>query len=124
MEDKEKMTEKEEETMLLIWEHGPCSVKELVKHYPEPRPHINTVSSFVRALEAKGYIEHEQGRYGAFNYFAIKSRTEYRKNAIGKMIGKYFGNYFSLVSHLVKEEKIDADQLRQLLDMVENKNND
>ncbi len=124
MDDKEKLTEKEEETMLLLWDHGPCSVKELVTFYPEPRPHINTVSSFVRSLEVKGYVGHEQGRYGSFNYFAIKSRSDYRKNAIGKMIGKYFGNYFSLVSHLVKEEKINAGQLKELLDMVENKKKD
>lgn len=110
--------------MFLLWEHGPCSVKELVNYYSEPRPHINTVSTFVRSLEAKGYLGHEQGRYGSYNYYALKPREEYQRGAVSKLIGRYFGNCFSMVSQLVKDEKIDADQLRQLLDMVENKNHD
>lgn len=119
-EDKERLTEKEEETMLLLWEHGPCTVKDLVERYSEPRPHINTVSTFVRSLEAKGYVGHEQGRYGSYNYFAIRPMGEYRRNALGRVVGRYFGNCFSMVSQLVRDRELDADQLRQLLDMVEN----
>lgn len=119
-EEKDKLTEKEEETMLLLWEHGPCSVKELVEYYAEPKPHINTVSTFVRSLEAKGFVGHQQGRYGSYNYFALKSKTDYRRNTLGKIINRYFGNCFSMVSHLVKEEQIDAEQLRQLLNMIQN----
>lgn len=120
-EEQEKLTDKEEETMLLLWEHGPCAVKDLIQYYPEPRPHINTVSTFVRTLEQKGYVGHEQGRYGGFNYFAIKPKSEYRRNAMGRLINRYFGNCFSMVSQLVEDDSIDADQLRQLLNMVENK---
>lgn len=53
MNSEDKLTEKEEETMLLLWEHGPCQVKDLVQYYDEPRPHINTVSTFVRSLKPK-----------------------------------------------------------------------
>lgn len=34
----EKLTAKEEETMLLLWKYGPCSVKQLLCHFDEPRP--------------------------------------------------------------------------------------
>ncbi len=122
--EQEKLTDKEEETMLLLWEHGPCAVKDLVQYYSEPRPHINTVSTFVRTLEKKGYVGHEQGRYGGFNYFALKPKSEYRRSAIGRLVDRYFGNCFSMVSHLIEDEQIDAKQLRQLLDMVENKKRD
>lgn len=123
-ENIEKLTDKEEETMILLWKYGPCAVKDLLQYYSEPRPHINTVSSFVRTLEKKGYVGHEQGRYGGFNYFAIKPIKEYRRNAVGKLVNQYFGNCFSMISQLVEDEQIDADQLRQLLDMVENKKHD
>lgn len=122
--EQERLTDKEEETMLLLWEHGPCAVKDLLQYYSEPRPHINTVSSFVRTLEKKGYVGHVQGRYGGFNYFALKPKSEYRRSAIGKMVDRYFGNCFSMVSHLVKDEQINADQLRELLDMIEKKKHD
>lgn len=122
-ENKERLTEKEEEVMFLIWEHGPCPIKQLVDYYPDPKPHVNTISTFVRTLESKGYVAHEQGRYGSFNYFAVKSKSEYRKSTFSKIIGRYFGNSFSMVSNLVENEEIDAEQLRRLLDMVEKKNN-
>ncbi len=121
-EDKEKLTEKEEEIMFLIWEHGPCSVKELVEYYSDPKPHVNTISTFVRTLESKGFVGHEQGRYGSFNYFAIKPKADYQRSAFSKIVGRYFGNCFSMVSHLVEEKQLDTDQLRQLIDMIDKQN--
>lgn len=117
----DKLTEKEEEAMFLLWEHGPCSVKDLINYYPEPKPHVNTVSTFVRTLEAKGYVGHEQGRYGSYNYFALKSKSEYRKNTFRKIVGRFFGNSFSMVSNLVENEELDEEQLRSLLEMVKRK---
>lgn len=122
--NQEKLTEKEEETMLLLWEHGPCPVKDLLPYFSEPQPHINTVSTFVRTLEKKRFVGHEPGRYGGFNYFAIKPKSDYRRTAVGRMIKRYFGNCFSMVSQLVEDEEIDARQLRQLLDMIENRHNE
>ena len=40
------------------WEHGPLFVRELVALATEPKPHFNTLSTMVRALEAKGYVAH------------------------------------------------------------------
>ncbi len=117
----EKLTLKEEETMLLLWKHGPCSVKELLQHFNEPRPHINTLSSFVRILEKKGFVGHAPSYHGGFNYYAIKPLSEFRRSATGRFVKKYFGNCFSLVSQLVEDEQLDAAQLQELLDMVENR---
>lgn len=121
---KEKLTEKEEETMLLIWEHGPCAVKDLLQYYGEPRPHINTVSTFVRSLEAKGYVGHKPARFGGYHYYALKPKSDYGKSAARRLIDRYFGNSFAMMSQLVKEEAIDAEELRQLLDMVEKRKHD
>ena len=41
--------------MEFFWEKGPLFVKEMLEFYPQPRPHFNTVSTFVRGLEEKGY---------------------------------------------------------------------
>lgn len=118
-EDKDKLTDKEEETLLLLWEYGPCTVKDLAAHYSSPQPHINTVSTFIRSLEAKGYVGHEQGRYGAFNYFAVKEKNDYKRSAVNRFVSRYFGNCFSMVSQLVDDRQIDADELKRLLDIVE-----
>lgn len=117
----QKLTAKEEETMLLLWKYGPCSVKDLLSHFDEPRPHINTLSSFVRTLEKKGFVDHLPGSHGGFNYYAVKPLDEFRKGAAGRFAKKYFGNCFSMVSQLIEDEQLDADELRELLEMIENK---
>ena len=52
------LSAREEEIMGFFWEKGPLFVKEIVGLYEEPRPHFNTLSTFVRALEEKGYLSH------------------------------------------------------------------
>ena len=117
----EKLTAKEEETMFLLWKYGPCSVKELLDHFEEPRPHVNTLSSFVRILEKKGLVGHMPGHHGGFNYYAVKPLSEFRKGATGCFIKKYFGNCFSMVSQLIEDEQLNADELQELLEIIKSK---
>ena len=58
-----KLTEKESEIMSMLWETGGMFVREMLERYPEPKPHVNTVSTTVRILEEKGYVEHSGGQF-------------------------------------------------------------
>lgn len=117
-----KLTSKEEEIMDFFWEKGPLFVKELLSFYEEPKPHINTLSTIVRGLEEKGYIGHKV--YGnSFQYFATVSRDDFSTSTLKSVISKYFNNsYLSAVSSLVKEENISVDELKELINEVENNN--
>lgn len=116
----EKLTVKEEECMEFFWVKGPLFVKDLLELYPEPKPHVNTLSTVVRGLEAKGFLNHKT--YGnTYQYFALKSREEFKKGSLKEVVMRYFNNsYMSAVSTLVKDEKISVDELRELIRMVEN----
>lgn len=119
--NKEQLTPKEEELMQLLWEHGPILISKLVELYPEPRPHFNTVSTVMRRLEAKGFVSHNEIG-GSFHYFATVPKENFRNRSLGNFIKNYFGgSYFGAVSALVSEEKITADELKELLRLVENK---
>lgn len=117
-----KLTSKEEEIMDFFWKKGPLFVKELLSFYEEPKPHINTLSTIVRGLEEKGYIGHKA--YGnSFQYFATVSRDDFSTSTLKSVISKYFNNsYLSAVSSLVKEENISVDELKELINEVENNN--
>ncbi|MDE7154471.1 MAG: BlaI/MecI/CopY family transcriptional regulator [Muribaculaceae bacterium] len=116
-----QLTPKEEELMQLLWEHGPISISKLVELYPEPRPHFNTVSTVVRRLENKGFVDHTDVS-GTFHYFAKVAKEYFRNRSFGNFIKNYFGgNYYGAVSALVSEEKISAEELRELLNLVERK---
>lgn len=120
MAKKITLTEKEEEIMKLLWQHGPLHVREMVEFYTEPRPHVNTVSTLVRILEQKGYVGHEN--VGAsFRYHAIARMEDFRRRSFGDLIRNYFGNsYLRAVSALVADEKISVDELKELIAKVEN----
>lgn len=118
---KDRLTPKEEELMRLLWEHGPMGVSHLVELYPEPRPHFNTVSTVLRRLESKGFVDHNEVG-GSFHYFAVPHKEEFRSKSLGDFVKNYFGgSYFGAVSALVQEEKISAEELKELLDLVQNK---
>lgn len=113
------LTAKEEEIMGFFWEKGPLFVKELLAFYSDPKPHFNTLSTIVRGLEEKGYLSHEA--FGnTYRYFAVVSNEEFRSRTLKGVISKYFNNsYLNAVSSLVKKEEISVDELKQLIQEVE-----
>lgn len=117
----EKLTKKEEELMGFFWEKGPMFVRDLVDLYDEPKPHFNTISTMVRALEAKGYVAHKA--YGpTYQYYANVSRNEFGKQTLKGIIGKYFHNsYQNAVSALVSEDDLSVEELKDLIRQIEEK---
>lgn len=94
-------------------------VKRLVELMPEPKPHVNTVSTIVRLLEEKGCVGHRPEGKG-FVYYAAVTPAEVGESTIRRAIARYFGNsYLGLVSALVKDEDINIDEIRVLLDDIE-----
>ena len=118
---KDQLTPKEEELMQFLWEHGPISISKLVELYPDPRPHVNTISTVMRRLEAKGFVGHHD-MSGTFHYFAKVKKEYFRNRSFGNFIKNYFGgSYFGAVSALVADEKISRSELEELLRLVEKK---
>lgn len=114
-----RLTNKEKEIMDLYWQHGPMFVRELLEHYAEPRPHFNTLSTIVRILEREGFLGHRQ-LGNAFQYYPLVTEDEYGRTSIAGIIKNYFNDsYLSAVSSFVKEEKISVEELRELLDEIE-----
>lgn len=118
---KDELTPKEEEVMQLLWEHGPIQISRLVELYPDPKPHFNTVSTVVRRLEGKGFVDHNEVA-GSYHYFATVPKESFRDRSFGNFIKNYFGgSYYGAVSALVQDEKISAEELKELLRLVERK---
>ena len=83
------LSAREEEIMGYFWEKGPLFVREIVEFYEEPRPHFNTLSTFVRGLEEKGYVSHRT--FGnSYQYYAVVSREDFKKKTLKGVISKYF----------------------------------
>lgn len=116
------LTRKEEEIMGFFWKEGPLFVKQMLDFYDEPRPHFNTLSTIVRALEEKGYVGHRT--YGnTYQYYAVVSKEDFKQKTLRGVISKYFNNsYLDVVSSLVKEEDFSLEELKKLIREVEDAN--
>jgi predicted transcriptional regulator len=116
----QKLTNKEEEIMHILWKLKKAFVKEIQAEILEDQPHYNTLSTIVRNLEDKGYVAHNA--FGnTHQYYPIVSIEEYRNGFMNTAIDNYFNSsYKSMVSFFAKEEKISADELREILAMIEN----
>lgn len=118
---KHTLTRREEEVMQLLWNNGPMLVRELVQLYPDPKPHVNTVSTVVRTLEEKGYVGHEHAGTG-YRYHAVAQKEDFADRTLSNVIKGYFNNsYLNAVSTLVETEKISVDELKELIDLIEKK---
>lgn len=120
----EKLTAKEEEVLELFWKKGPLYVREIVDFYEDPKPHFNTISTIVRALEEKGYVGHTQ-KGKSYQYHAIIAEEDMGKKSLSSIIGRYFKNsYLRVVSSFVEDGNIPVEDLRRLLDEVEKSHKD
>ncbi len=114
----EQLTNKEEEVMQVLWSLEKAFVKEIVALLPNDN-HYNTVSTIVRNLEEKGYVSYQA--FGkTHQYYPVVSKEEYTKRFMNIAMSRYFDNsYKSMVSFFAKEEKISADELREILTLIE-----
>jgi len=117
--DMKHLTNREEEIMTLFWNKGSLFVKEIIAFLPEPKPHYNTISTIVRGLVEKGYVNFEQ--FGTTHrYNAAISKEEFSKNTMKEVISKYFNkSYSSVISMFVEEQNISTEEIQDLLKQVE-----
>lgn len=118
-----KLTKAEEEIMKMIWDHGPTTVSALIDRMEAPKPPHSSISSIVRILEKKEFLDHKA--YGrTYEYFPIVDKKDYSRFSLKKLVSNYFeGSMSELVSFLVKEDDISIDDLRSLTDQLNEKPN-
>ena len=107
--------------MQILWKLKKAFVKEVMAEIIEEQPHYNTLSTIIRNLEEKGFVSHNA--YGnTHQYFPIVTIEDYRKRFMNTAIDTYFNSsYKNMVSFFAEEEKISADELREILAIIENK---
>ena len=121
------LTKAEEQVMQILWEEKEGFVKDLLQHFPEPRPAYNTVSTIIRILEKKGFVGHRS--FGkSHQYFPLVSREQYRSERFSTLMKDYFNNSMKQVlSHFGKSGSMnmkEADEIIRLMEELKQKADD
>jgi len=114
----QKLTKVEEEVMHIIWEKGPCFVKEIIEIMPLPKPPYSTISSVVRILEKKKFVAfHAYGK--THQYYPLVKKEDYIKIELEKVIDGYFsGSFKNLVSFFTHENKLSQSDIKELQKII------
>jgi BlaI family penicillinase repressor len=118
------LTKAEEQVMQILWDMGEGFVKDLLQKFPEPKPAYNTVSTIIRILEKKGFVDHRS--FGkSHQYFPLMSREEYRNERFSSLMKNYFNNSMKQVlSHFGNSGSLnlkEADEIIQLMEEIKQK---
>ena len=113
------LTDREHELMEILWDRGSATVAEVREGITDELAR-NTVLTFLRRLEDKGYVRHEEeGR--AHRYYATLSREEATESALSRLTRTVFrGSRALLLTHLVSDRDLpeeEARKIRALLDV-------
>ena len=114
----QELTRAELEIMQILWNREVGFVNDILEALPEPKPAYNTVSTVVRILEKKGFVDHKA--YGkSHEYYPIVDRDSYTQGFMLSVLNNFFGGSASrMVSFLSSNRSIsmeEADEIMKLL---------
>lgn len=117
----EKLTNKEEKIMEILWKLEKGFIKDVMEEIRDEQLHYNTVSTIVRNLEEKGFLSYQA--YGkTHQYFPLISKEEYGNAIMKGAMEKFFNNsYKKMFSFFAKEENLSPEEVKELIDIIENK---
>ena len=123
MAERPALSKGEMEVARVLWDLGQATVREVQAGFPEDRrPDFTTVQTYLRRLEAKGYIRGQlQGRVRLYAP-KVKPRTVIRET-VNDLVERLFGGEsLPLMRHLIEDRGISKEELaalRQLLARLE-----
>lgn len=116
-----QLTKAEEEIMQILWQLKKANVAGIIEQMPEPKPAYNTVSTIVRILETKGFVDHEKQGKG-YLYYPLVEKETYSNQSMNKLMDNYFnGSFKSMVSFFMKKNDLDTKELESILKEINKK---
>lgn len=116
----ETLTRSEMQIMNILWKlpEGGC-IHEIIGHYEEPKPAYTTVSTFLKILLNKGFVEYRKLSGKTHTYFPLISKEEYTRTVMKDVKNSFFdGSCSSLVKFFVEQEQLSEEERNELIEMI------
>ena len=110
-----ELTKAEEQIMQVLWQLRQAFIKDIVAALPDPKPAYNTVGTFLKILEDKGFVTRTK-LGNVYSYMPAVAKRDYGHKNIRSLVSKYFnGSSEKLLSFMVEEQELTVDQVERLL---------
>jgi BlaI family penicillinase repressor len=115
----QKLTKAEEQIMQILWDLEKGLVRDVIDKLPDPKPAYNTVSTVIRILEKKGFVDHKA--YGTtYEYFPLINKEEYTRVHFSHLMENYFNNSFpEMAAFFARENNLSLEELQDMIKMTE-----
>jgi BlaI family transcriptional regulator, penicillinase repressor len=116
-----ELTKAEEQVMHFIWNLEKAFLKDIVDQFPEPKPAYTTISTVIRVLVNKGFINYNT--YGKVHeYFPLVSKDDYFRSHFKGVVKNFFsGSVSNFTSFFTNDENLNLTELEQIKKMIEKK---
>ena len=114
-----KLPNSEEHLMKIIWKCETAFLKDIVEHYPEPKPASTTVATLLKRLQDRGVIAYRL--FGnSRQYYPLISKEEYFSRHVNEIVKNFFGNSaLQFASFFTTTGNLSAKELDDLQKIVE-----
>ncbi|MEQ8789665.1 MAG: BlaI/MecI/CopY family transcriptional regulator [Pirellulaceae bacterium] len=119
------LSKSEMEVARILWQLGNATVREVHEAFPAERAiDFTTVQTYLRRLEQKGYVSGKlDGRTRVYSP-KVKPRTVIRET-IDDLVDRLFGgDALPLMRHLIEDQKISDEELAQLRELIDRREQD
>lgn len=111
-----QLTKAEEQIMQILWDLQEGVVKDIRDRFDDPKPARNTISTVLKVLEKKGYVDH-RAYANVFLYYPLVSKREYSKHQLFGLLEGYFNNSFpAMTSFFAREKNLSVKDLDRILE--------
>jgi predicted transcriptional regulator len=116
-----ELTKAEAQVMHYIWKLEKSFLKDIVEAFPEPRPAYTTISTVIRVLVKKGYVDYNS--YGKVHeYYPLVSRKDYFRKHVKSIINNHFdGSVVSFASFFTGDDAVDLGELEEIKQLIDQK---
>ena len=113
------LTKAEERIMQILWDIEKGFIKDILEHFPKPKPPYNTISTIVRVLVKKDIVGFNTYG-GSYQYYPLITKDEYRKDQMKKLVNEYYNNSFKqVISFFSEKPDLNVDEVDEVLKMLE-----
>ncbi len=120
MKDRPRLSRAETEVARIVWTQKTATVRDVLNALPAGRTvDYKTVQTYLRRLEAKGYLESKlDGR--TLVYKAKVKPSQVIRETVTDFVDRLFnGNALPLVEHLIEEKSLSPDEIDRLKHMLD-----
>jgi len=114
-----KLPNAEEHLMKILWKCETAFLKDIMGHYPEPKPAVTTVVTLLKRLQERGVVAYRL--FGnSRQYYPLVGKEDYFSRHVNDIVKNFFGNSaLQFASFFTATGNLSAKELKDLKKIVE-----